>query len=374
MLFETPALRPDETAVLTEIEDLRQSLSYALREPRRWTGALRRASFARAILGSNSIEGYVVGMDDALAVTNGDEPMDADAETAAALRGYREAMTYVLQLSDDPFFAYGVGLLRSLHYMMLSYNLDKSPGRWRGGPIFVENEETHQIVYEGPPAERVPTLMAELVDWLKAEEGPGLVKGAMAHLNLAMIHPFRDGNGRMARGLQTLVLTREGILSPEFCSIEEFLGKNTPAYYAILGEVGGGSWHPERDARQWVRFALSAHFKQAMILMRRVREIERLWTALDEERERKGLPERTIVALYDAASGWRVTNATYRTGVEIEDWTASQDLRRLVEAGLLVARGERRGRHYVRSQALFEIFRRTREPRADLEDPFTKTA
>src|SRR5512139_1581229 len=99
MLFESPSLRPDEAAVLAKIEDLRQSLSYALREPRRWTGALRRASFARAILGSNSIEGYVVGMDDALAVADGDDPTDADAETAAALRGYREAMTYVLQLS-----------------------------------------------------------------------------------------------------------------------------------------------------------------------------------------------------------------------------------------------------------------------------------
>ena len=60
----------------------------------------------------------------------------------------------------------------------------------------------------------------------------------MAHLNLAMIHPFRDGNGRMSRALQTLVLTRNDVVSPIFCS---WLGRNTDAYYAILGEIGKGA-------------------------------------------------------------------------------------------------------------------------------------
>jgi Fic family protein len=49
----------------------------------------------------------------------------------------------------------------------------------------------------------------------------------MAHLNLVMIHPFRDGNGRMARCLQSVVLAREGVLSPVFMSVEEYLGRNT---------------------------------------------------------------------------------------------------------------------------------------------------
>ena len=373
MLFQTPDLA-EEQSVLAEIEQLRQGLSYALREPRRWTGRLRRVSFARAIQGSNSIEGYSVGLDDALAVADGEEPLDASEETKAALRGYREAMTYVLQLADDPYFTYGPGLIRSLHYMMLSYDLTKSPGRWRPGPIFVEDEDTKQVVYEGPPAEQVPGLMDELVEWLRSENGHALIRGAMAHLNLVMIHPFRDGNGRMARGLQTLVLTREGILSPEFCSIEEYLGKNTPAYYEVLGEVGDGAWHPENDARPWIRFALTAHHRQAMTLLRRVREVERLWTMLEEEREKRELPERMMVALFDAASGYRVTNMTYRTAADLEDWTATTDLKRLVESGLLESRGERRGRHYVGSKSLRDIYERSREPRKPLEDPFESMA
>jgi Fic family protein len=81
-----------------------------------------------------------------------------------------------------------------------------------------------------------------------------LVRAAMAHLNLVMVHPFRDGNGRMARCLQTLVLAREGILAPEFSSVEEFLGRNTDEYYKVLGDVGAGK-HPERDASPWIRYS-----------------------------------------------------------------------------------------------------------------------
>jgi Fic family protein len=122
----------------------------------------------------------------------------------------------------------------------------------------------------------------------------------MAHLNLVMIHPFRDGNGRMARCLQSLVLAREGVLSPVFMSVEEYLGRNTQGYHDVLAEVGGGSWQPQRDA--------------------------------------------TI--------GLRVRNATYRSYFEagseaITDATVSRDLRQLVDADLLEPRGQKRGRFYI---------------------------
>jgi Fic family protein len=68
----------------------------------------------------------------------------------------------------------------------------------------------------------------------------------------------------MARALQTLVLTRERIAAPVFSSIEEYLGRNTQAYYDILAEVGAGSWNPHRNARPWIRFCLTAHYRQAM--------------------------------------------------------------------------------------------------------------
>ena len=143
----------------------------------------------------------------------------------------------------------------SLHFMMLKYDMTKGPGLWRPGVIYVHNEPTGEIVYEGPSAEEVPALMADLTQELRRPDHvPALVRAAMAHLNFVMIHPFRDGNGRMARILQSLVLAREGILAPEFASIEEYLGRRTQEYYDILAEVGGGG-QLKRDARPWIRFA-----------------------------------------------------------------------------------------------------------------------
>jgi len=377
MLFTTPELGPAEHAVLAQVDDLKRKLRSQLHEPRRWFGSLRRVSFARAVQGSNSIEGYNAELDDTAAVNLGQQPLDATEETLRALEGYRDAMTFVLQLANEPDFEYSAQLLKSLHFMMTSDDLKNRPGLWRAGAIFVRNDDTGDIVYEGAEIDDVPSLMHELVGRLGAEDDddyPAMVRAAMAHLNLVLIHPFRDGNGRMARCLQTLVLAREHILEPVFCSIEEYLGRNTIPYYDILAEVGGGSWQPERDASAWVRFSLTAHLRQARTMLRRIKEAERLWEELERLAALRSLPERTIPVLYDAAIGLRVRNSTYRaiSEDEITEHTASRDLRQLVDAGVLVPHGEKRGRFYRSSKELGGVFQTiidARDPRDD-SDPF----
>ena len=374
MLFETPRLTTEESAVIERLEDLRRELRHQVSgHPRRWTGSLRRAMFARALQGSNTIEGYNVDLADAMALAEGDEPLDAAEETRQAIAGYRDAMTYVLTLSDDPHFSYSDGLVRGLHFMMLKYDISKGPGLWRPGPVYVHNEPTGQVVYEGPPSDLVPPLMSDLVAGLQsADEGPALVRAAMAHLNFVMIHPFRDGNGRMARILQSLVLAREGILAPEFASIEEYLGRRTQDYYDVLAEVGGGHWQPKRDARPWLRFCLTAHFRQARTLSRRVGQAERLWSILDAEARRLGLPDRTVLALWDAAQRFRVRNSVYQEHADVSEYAGGRDLKRLVEAGLLEPRGEKRGRYYVASQRLAALAQPAWEVGREWEreDPF----
>jgi Fic family protein len=373
-LFETPRLTADELSVVDRINDLRRELRHQVSgNQRRWTGSLRRAMFARALQGSNTIEGYNVDLADAMALAEGDEPLDAAEETRQAIAGYRDAMTYVLTLSDDPHFTYSDGLVRGLHFMMLKYDISKGPGLWRPGPVYVHHEPTGQIVFEGPRSELVPGLMGKLVDDLRTpDERPALVRAAMAHLNFVMVHPFRDGNGRMARILQSLVLAREGILAPEFASIEEYLGRRTQDYYDVLAQVGGGHWQPGRDARPWVRFCLTAHFRQARTLSRRVGQASRLWEILDTEVARLGLPDRTVLALWDAAQRFRVTNSIYKDHADLSEYAGGRDLKRLVESGLLEPRGEKRGRYYVAAPLLTELAR----PAWDVgrewerEDPF----
>lgn len=372
MIFTTPVLTDQEMRVIEQIDRIRKTLKYALSEPSRWYGFLRRSSFARAIRGSNSIEGFNVTAEDALAAVDGGEPTDAEQEAWEAVKGYRNAMTYVLQLATDEHFSYSEGLLRSLHYMMLHYDLTKHPGLWRPGPIYVNDEKKKEIVYEGPDAEMVPGLMKELVESLNAQNNhvPVMARAAMSHLNLAMIHPFSDGNGRMARCLQTLVLAREGILSPEFCSIEEYLGDDTQAYYDVLAEVGRGAWHPENDVRPWIRFCLTAHFRQASTLLRRSKETKRVWDLLDVEVKRHGLPDRMVGALVNAAFGLRIKNTNYRIAADVSENVASRDLKELVDNGLLIASGEKRGRYYEASTPIRSIRERCREPKENI-DPFT---
>lgn len=367
-IYEIPDVEAAELAALERIEDLRRQLRYRVAEPRRWVGSVRRVLSARAIQGSNSIEGYDVSIEDALAAVEGDEPSEAQERDWLAVLGYRRAMTYVLQLAGDPHFEYSSALIRSLHFMITEYSLDASPGLWRPGPIWVRNDATGEIVYEAPEQEAVPELVDGLIDQLQAHDDvPPMIRAAMAHLNLVMIHPFRDGNGRMARCLQTLALARDRILSPEWMSIEEYLGAHTQAYYDILAKVGQGAWNPALDARPWVRFCLKAHYIQAASVLGRIKESERIWVAVDELREKHDLPERVVSSLFDAVTGLRIRNSSHRKSVEsaelvkISKQTATNDLGAMVRAGLIRQHGEKRGAYYEAADALLEVHARVKD-------------
>ena len=363
MLIRTPVLSAKDQEVTAKIDSARADLAIWLQKPRRWTGLLRRSTLGRVIRASNSIEGYVIPKDDVVAAAEG-ETVDATESTQLATAGYRRAMMHVLGLATDPTFEWSGAVIKALHYMMLEHDLDKLPGQWRNGPVYVVDEKD-RTVYEGPEFTLVPSLMAEFIADLGAEgvAAPGIVRAAMAHLNLVMIHPFKDGNGRMARCVQTLVLGRSGTLDPIFSSVEEYLGKHTGPYYDILADVGRGSWHPEADAHRWLQFSLRAHYYQAQTFLRRVREAETVMNALEEEVTKLGLPERTRLALWDAVNNYKVRNNTYRTAADISHGLASKDLMLLAGTGLLVPVGERKGRYYVGSPRLQEIRKNAAENR-----------
>lgn len=369
-LYETPELDQTDRAALTAIHAARDELAQHIRAPRRWTGNLRRTAQARAIQGSNTIEGYTVSDDDALAAVDDDEPMTADERTWAEILGYRRVLTYILNVATQPGFVVDGQTLRSLHFMLLEHDLTKGPGSWRTGPIYVRRESDGAAVYEGPDADMVPGLIAELAESLLGRGGDPIVRAAMAHLNLVMVHPFRDGNGRMARALQTLVLAQDSVLEPTFASIEEWLGANTDAYYRVLAATGQGAWHPENDATLWLKFNLRAHHMQAQTLRRRVAEADDVGAQVIQILDVHRLPERMFDPLFDAAQGARVRRPTYVKRSGVEDRTATRDLKVLVDSGLLVAHGTTRGRSYSAGRDLVDLRRRVRTKRRPLDDPY----
>ena len=370
-IYPSPPLTAEDLTVLGAIHDMRRELAAVLRAPRRWEGGLRRTMLARAIRGSNSIEGYLVAEDDAAAALDDEPPLGADERTFAEILGYRHALGYVLQMASDRQFSFDTSVIRSMHYMMLAHDLSKSPGQYRTGPIYVHDDRTGDNVYEGPDSDAVPRLMEDLAAILRAGvDVDPIVRAAMAHLNLVMIHPFRDGNGRMARALQTLVLARQAIVEPAFSSIEEWLGDNTEDYYRVLALTGKGSWQPRADAHLWVSFNLRAHHMQAQTVARRIDEAVATWAELDDLVAQHDLPARVTDLMYEAVLGYRLRRSTYVKAAGVEERTASRDLARLADLGILRPCGETRGRHYVAGDVLNGIQRRRQENRRPLADPY----
>jgi len=213
MLFRTSAISPQEAEVIRKIEDIRAALG----TPQPWTDLMRRTTLAALIRDSDRFAGDNVTRDGAAAeaerAADGDEAIDPNPQAWAAISGYRAAVDYALQLADEPHFAYDEGVLRALHYMITGWDRTKNPGRWRSGPICVRN--SGEIAYDAPDAGLVPGLLGELLLSLNTpDDTPVTIRAAMAHLNLTLIHPFSDGNGRTASVLQTLILVRGGIREP----------------------------------------------------------------------------------------------------------------------------------------------------------------
>ena len=97
--------------------------------------------------------------------------------------------------------------------------------------------------------------------------------------------------------------------------------------------------------------------------------MERVYAELLSLVEARGLPDRTAMALLQAAFGSRVRNSSYRVSADVSKNLASRDLKMLVDANLLASEGERRGRFYKASPTVAEIRRSLRLPKP-MDDPF----
>src|SRR5206468_5619273 len=190
--------------------------------------------------------------------------------------------------------------------------------------------------YRAPSAGEVRGLVDEVARWLASGDisRHPVVRAAMAHLNLVSIHPFRDGNGRLARVVQSLVLAKEGLLRPEFVSIEPYLGRHTREYYGVLQEVQGAAFDPSRDVSRWVEFCIDAHVAEATERAQWVRVAYARHDFCTGLAADHGYPERLVAGVDQALLGLPLTNSDYRRDAEIASPTAVQDLHRLRRHGL----------------------------------------
>lgn len=351
MLYTTPLLGVDLEDQLEELDVLRGTLGRQLGEAGIWMGTLRRLVKATSVESSTSIEGFHVPTDEAVAIVSGDESPRPDDEDRMAVVCYARAMEHVGVMADDPGFQWSDRVVLDLHFDACSFQRDKSPGRWRVGPIGVTGDG--RLIYEAPDAEQVPTLMAEVVNWLERGDldTHAVVRAAMAHLHVVSIHPFADGNGRISRIVQSLVLAREGLLAPEFASIEEYLGEHTPDYYRVLQTIQGGRYQPDRDATPWISFCIDAHLAQARRRLEQIRQAAARWSFLEQLVRRRVWPERFVIALEQGLIGG-TDRTRYSEEAAISSASATNDFRRLLDAGLLTQHGRGPSTRYHASAEL----------------------
>ncbi|HSS94182.1 MAG TPA: Fic family protein [Candidatus Dormibacteraeota bacterium] len=362
-IYATPAKSTTLLRRLDELDELRRYLAQHLgdsAEP--WTGALRRLAAAEATVGSTSIEGYGASIEDTVEILAGRRPAGASDETQRIIAAYAQAMDRVAVLADDPRFQWSGQTILDLHFLVCHPQPEAGPGRLREGPVIV-TRGLGRDPYRPPASSEVPTLVNQAARWLESGDlsRHPVIRAAMAHLNLVSIHPFRDGNGRLARIVQSLVLAKEGLLRPELVSIEPYLGRHTREYYAVLEEVQGLAYDPHRDASAWVEFCIEAHVFEATE-RRRWLEIAyaRHYFCSRLARE-NGYPERFVIALDQALLGLPVTNSDYRGEAAIAGPTATQDLQRLRREGWLGQEGGGRSLRYVATRRLQESWSVSRD-------------
>lgn len=190
-----------------------------------------------------------------------------------------------------------------------------------------------KVHFVAPDAKLVPSLMNDFVSWFNEDETDPLVKAGLAHLRFLTIHPFDDGNGRIARALTEMLLAKSDGAPRRFYSMAGQILADREAYYTILEQTQRG----DCDVTAWIVWFLQTLEKsiaQSEEALGRVLERSRFWHALEgvalNDRQRAML-ER----LKDGFEG-KLTASKWGKLCKVSPDTALRDINDLIDKGVLV--------------------------------------
>jgi Fic family protein len=213
-------------------------------------------------------------------------------------------------------------------------------GQWRKGPVRVVSGPVgkEQLHYEGPPAASVNREMKTFLDWWKSSVGrmDGILRAGLAHFWFVTIHPFDDGNGRLARALTDMALAQDEAMRARFYSLSAQIMQERQDYYAVLERTQKGSG----DVTGWLDWFVGG-VDRAMTrsggLLGRVLGKAEFWRRFGpvplSERQRKVL-NKLLDAGQEGFEGG-LTNRKYVGMTKTTRATAQRDLADLVVKGML---------------------------------------
>ena len=187
---------------------------------------LRRTNRVRTIRGSLAIEGNTLSEEQITAILEGRRviaPPRQVQEVRNALAAYDRFESWVPRAEGD---------LLEAHRILMSGLIDDA-GRYRRSGVGVMAGE--RVIHMAPPADRLNHLMSDLFGWLEATDAHPLIASSVFHYEFEFIHPFSDGNGRMGRLWQSLILARWNPLFADI-PVESLVHAHQAEYYRALQE------------------------------------------------------------------------------------------------------------------------------------------
>ncbi|PWQ93205.1 Fic family protein [Leucothrix arctica] len=204
---------------------------------------LRKQNRIKTIAGTLAIEGNTLSLEQITAIMEGKhvlgEPKEI-AEVHGAIAAYEKLPEWRANSEEDFLAAHG----------LLMSEILKDAGKFRSQGVGIHQGE--KVVHVAPQANRVPLLVQDLFNWAETSDQHPLIVSSVVHYELEFIHPFMDGNGRMGRLWQTLLL---GQWKPVFflLPLESVIKDRQQAYYDALGAADKAT-----DSLPFIEFILEA--------------------------------------------------------------------------------------------------------------------
>jgi len=222
--YQPPFTRNEIVSLLAEISEAAGRL--AVLSDQASELRLRRVNRIRSVTGSLAIEGNTLSEEQVTAILDGKRvfaPPREIQEAHNALIAYEQMADWQPSQEAD---------LLSAHQQLMRGLID-SAGAYRQGGVGIMKGDT--VLHMAPPANQVPRLMRQLFEWLANTDAHPLIASSVFHYEFEFIHPFADGNGRIGRLWQTLLLSQ---WQPLFASlpVESLVHRHQQAYYLAINQ------------------------------------------------------------------------------------------------------------------------------------------
>ncbi len=260
-------------------------------------------------------------------------PIDRDVEGVVELM-LDATQNYAAPLTKDRLFDWQAALFPTGRRGMTKIKV----GAWRdgtSGPMLVVSGPIgrERVHYEAPAADKLEQEMRAFLAWFNSKESVDpVLEAAVAHLWFVTIHPFEDGNGRIARAISDMSLARSEQSPRRFYSMSAQIRTERKAYYDILETTQKG----DLDITGWIAWflgCLDRAFVGAEVILAAVLQKARFWEAHAGEpiNERQ---HGVINRLLNGLEG-KLTSSKYATLAKCSQDTASRDIDGLVKLGML---------------------------------------